>query len=294
MAELGYRQIADELRGKIVAGEYAPDTVLPTLVELMARYQASRETVRRAIGQLETEGLVQAIRRRGTVVRARPDRSKIVRPRGVFRDSLGYLMARDSGDWRELRPSVVEYRPARSLPAGMAELIGAQPDDDVLVRDRLLGDPEQAAQRQAGVSYLPSDITRGTVIEQLRTGPGGLYDRLEEICGELVWDEEISAEAAAPTDVEQLALHPGTPVLRIVRIVRARATDRVVEVCDTRISAELYAVRYRLARHRSAAYPPQPSAANPSDPGTPRSPGIGHTPPSREEAPDIGPNSPQK
>jgi len=294
MPELGYRQIADDLRSKIDAGEYPPGSVLPTLQELVSSYRVGRETARRAIKQLENEGLVDAIRHRGTVVRDRPERSKIVRTRGVYRDALGYLMARDSSDWRELRSSVVEYRPARTLPAGVAELLGVRPDDDVLVRDRLLGDPERPAQRQAAVSYLPRDITQGTAIEQRRTGPGGLYDRLEEICGELVWDEEISAEPATPTDVDQLSLRAGTPVLRIFRVAAALTTGRVVEVCDTRISAELYAVRYRLARHRSAAYPPPLAGANPSDPGTPRSPGIDHTASRPEEAPNTGPNSPQK
>ena len=47
----------------------------------MAAHSAGRETVRRAVIELTAEGLVEPVRRRGTVVRARPARRPITRSR---------------------------------------------------------------------------------------------------------------------------------------------------------------------------------------------------------------------
>jgi len=59
MAEPMYRQIADDLRGKIDSGEIPHGAQLPTEIELMDAYSASRNTVRDAIKLLTTRGMVE-------------------------------------------------------------------------------------------------------------------------------------------------------------------------------------------------------------------------------------------
>jgi DNA-binding GntR family transcriptional regulator len=293
VSQAKYQQIAADLRDAIASGEFPQGSTLPRIADLMSRYSVARQTIREAIGVLETEGLVEAIRRRGTVVRARPDRHRIVRHRAANRDELGYLFSSDSSDWREIRPSVVEYRPA---PEDIARLLELPAGADVLVRDRLLGDLNRSERRQATTSYLPADLARGTALELPRTGPGGIYDRLEQDLGygPLKWAEELSSQAATPADVAELALPPGVPVLRIVRISTA-PSGRVVEVNDTHVSAELYVVRYPISRTRAARWPVSPAQAHPTDPGTPTTSGIDRNHPGREEAPGTGgPTSPQK
>ncbi len=71
MAEPMYRQIADDLRGKIKSGDIAPGAQLPTEIELMEQYEASRNTVRDAIKLLTTRGLVEARAGQGTFVVAK-------------------------------------------------------------------------------------------------------------------------------------------------------------------------------------------------------------------------------
>src|SRR5215467_14623465 len=68
MAEPMYRQIADDLRGKIDSGEIAHGAQLPTEIELMDAYNASRNTVRDAIKLLTTRGLVEPRPGQGTFV----------------------------------------------------------------------------------------------------------------------------------------------------------------------------------------------------------------------------------
>jgi GntR family transcriptional regulator len=52
------RQIAEDLRRRIVAGEFAPGSRLPSEAELCAHYRVSRVTVRTAAKSLESQGLV--------------------------------------------------------------------------------------------------------------------------------------------------------------------------------------------------------------------------------------------
>jgi len=68
MAEAMYRQIADDLRGKIESGEIAPGAQLPTEIGLMDEYKASRNTIRDAIKLLAGRGLVEARAGQGTFV----------------------------------------------------------------------------------------------------------------------------------------------------------------------------------------------------------------------------------
>ncbi|RJL31690.1 GntR family transcriptional regulator [Bailinhaonella thermotolerans] len=63
-----WREIAEDLQQQIERGEWRPGALLPPEVELRARYNASRNTVRDALKWLSTRGLVQSRAGRGTFV----------------------------------------------------------------------------------------------------------------------------------------------------------------------------------------------------------------------------------
>jgi GntR family transcriptional regulator len=65
-----YRQIADDLGRQIESGELPPGNRLPAELELRARYDASRNTVRDAVRWLITRGLVETRPGQGTFVTA--------------------------------------------------------------------------------------------------------------------------------------------------------------------------------------------------------------------------------
>jgi GntR family transcriptional regulator len=71
MAEPMYRQIADDLRHKIEAGDLKRGSQLPTEIDLREQYDASRNTVRDAIKWLTTRGLVETRPGQGTFVTER-------------------------------------------------------------------------------------------------------------------------------------------------------------------------------------------------------------------------------
>src|ERR1700759_5112700 len=63
-----YREIAGQLRQQIEAGGFGSGAQLPTEQDLQAEYSASRNTVREAIKQLTTLGLVETRPGQGTFV----------------------------------------------------------------------------------------------------------------------------------------------------------------------------------------------------------------------------------
>lgn len=68
MVDPMYRQIADDLRHRIEAGQLPPGTQLPTELELREQYDASRNAVRDAVKWLITRGLVETRPGQGTFV----------------------------------------------------------------------------------------------------------------------------------------------------------------------------------------------------------------------------------
>jgi GntR family transcriptional regulator len=77
-----FRQLADLLRDQITSGGLAPGESLPSELRLAQEYGISRTTVRQAIGQLRTEGLVTVDRPRGTFVRVPEPTETITLGRG--------------------------------------------------------------------------------------------------------------------------------------------------------------------------------------------------------------------
>lgn len=63
-----YRQIADDLRRMVEAGDLHEGMRLPTEDQLMESYHASRNTVRGALRELTTRGLVHTLHGKGTFV----------------------------------------------------------------------------------------------------------------------------------------------------------------------------------------------------------------------------------
>src|ERR687889_808968 len=106
-----FRQLADLLRGQIESGELGPGDPLPSELRLAQEYGISRTTVRQAIAQLRTEGLVSVERPRGTFVRIPEEVQLITLGRG---ERAGARMPTDA-ERRSLR--LGEGVPVLVIPA---------------------------------------------------------------------------------------------------------------------------------------------------------------------------------
>lgn len=107
-----YKSISDVLRRRIVAGEFAAGSLLPSEAALTKEFNVSRNTLRRALGDLESEGLIRALPGRGRIVTS-PDepRNDASNPHLQYRRIAA-----------ELREKIErgEFRPGELLPSEAA------------------------------------------------------------------------------------------------------------------------------------------------------------------------------
>ena len=68
-----WQQLAQQLRERIVKGDYPPGSHFPTVRELAAQAGVNPNTMQRAMAQLETDGLVITNRTAGRTVTDRQD-----------------------------------------------------------------------------------------------------------------------------------------------------------------------------------------------------------------------------
>lgn len=64
-----YEEVKNRIRSKISSGEYRKGDQIPSEMELAKRYNVSRITVRRALKELESDGILQIRHGQGTFVR---------------------------------------------------------------------------------------------------------------------------------------------------------------------------------------------------------------------------------
>ncbi|GAA0967534.1 GntR family transcriptional regulator [Actinocorallia libanotica] len=77
MPRVGFHEIAAEVRRKIEIGDLAPGSAVPSESVLAEIYQVSRTTVRRALVQLEDDGLIEAKQGRGRFVTSETGRAPV-------------------------------------------------------------------------------------------------------------------------------------------------------------------------------------------------------------------------
>ena len=67
-----YRVIYEDLRGQIADGTFTPGDLLPSENEICTRYNVARLTARKALGQLEGDGLIIRRQGKGSIVKGMP------------------------------------------------------------------------------------------------------------------------------------------------------------------------------------------------------------------------------
>src|ERR1044071_5301289 len=113
--EIRYRSIADDLRPRVAAGEFAAGRLLPSEAALAAHYAASRITIRKALELLREEGLVDARQGFGWVASVDPLRRPLAR--------LGTIEAQLAASGLRSERRVLEFRFV-TAPARVAQVLG--------------------------------------------------------------------------------------------------------------------------------------------------------------------------
>ncbi|MGW5003265.1 GntR family transcriptional regulator [Streptomyces hydrogenans] len=224
-----YRDIADELRAQIESGELSPGEKLPHTEELVARFGASKQTVRTAVDVLAQEGLVIARRRLGTVVR---DRRTVRIPLNRYRrsaESNGQLGPFESACKAQGLKGVMKTVSVDEVHApDVAVLLGLAEEDALICRRREAHIENQVVQFQD--AWYPLDVARAAGLDQPGKVVGGIYGALAAAgLAAVEADERVAARMPTKEEGAQLGTGLALPVLTIERISRD-ASGRPLEL----------------------------------------------------------------
>lgn len=198
-----YQLIAEELRSRILSGDYTAGRLLPSEASLSDEFSASRVTVRRALEQLREAGLVASRQGLGWYVASDPLRQ----PLGEL-DTLEQQLAA-SGAVATRRVLDFAFVDA---PPRVAEVLG---DERVLeVRRVNLADGAPFARVTV---WCPEAIGARLSRREVEARP--FYELLGvDLSGAV---QTIGAAAASADDAALLGVPEGSPVLVCERITRA-------------------------------------------------------------------------
>ncbi len=201
-----YYQLQLDLRRLIEGGRLRPGDAVPSESELQRRYRVSRITVRRALAELEREGLVEARQGVGTFV-ADPERTNA--------NCLTSFTIAALRRGRTPGTKLLEFRTVRGVqPARDVLRLGADEPMVFLKRLRYLdGDPIYISS-----AFLPERLVPEFTLQSF-PGDGAeqsLYYVLEQRFGIPLGEgeEETAAEVATDEVAEIFGLEPHSPVIR--------------------------------------------------------------------------------
>lgn len=223
-----YHQILLSLTGRIESGEIGVGDRLPSEADLVADFEVSRTTARRALDELRRQGLVRREPGRGTFLAS---------PR--LRSNLAYLhsFSEEIERWGYTPGARLVLRERRAADEEVAARLEIEAGDRVLFVRRL----RLADDRPIFVcdSHLP--IGRFPVLEGADYGSVSLSKLFEERTGlEVEHARQWIGAATANDDVAGLLeIPPGVPVLRVRRVTLVTG-DAPVESVEAYFHPERY------------------------------------------------------
>jgi GntR family transcriptional regulator len=219
----GYRELAGFLRDAIERGDYPPGTTLPKQEEIADQHGVNINTVRKAVSVLEAEGLVDAVRRRGTVVRPRPAMKRLGVERyakSKWKFGLVAFAADREASGRAWKPTD-QTNKVRTVTADAetAEALGLEPGTTVYERARLVKDGDTPTHTLT--SYYNPVHVEGTPIVDPTPGPatpgGGFAVLTMQGLEPDHMTESFHSRMPTPDEIEQLNLPAGEPVMILKR-----------------------------------------------------------------------------
>lgn len=149
-----YQKILDELREKIRSGHFLPGQALPTELELAEQYKVSRITSKRAMEELEREGLI--LRKRGVGSIVTPPAERMDQAVGLmiamvfpFKSAEGWVLeyVRGASDYLETRRSFLSIRCSgeRMVHEVLGQVVREQVDGIIYYPDSTIENEELLA-----------------------------------------------------------------------------------------------------------------------------------------------------
>ncbi|MCQ9133057.1 GntR family transcriptional regulator [Streptomyces hilarionis] len=244
-----YQQVAAAIREAILSGEFAPESLLPSEAQLMARYAVSRPTVRNAIAALRAEGLIAVQHGKGSFVRS-DGQPALTLERRISRTSDGKFVMPNGDVWQETEEASA-YRTHTTKATG--RLLQLAKEEALFGCDRLLFDPSSGT-RAMHRTLIPFAVaeTVPMLAEEPCKRPAAFYRQLTDDGHKLTWSETVRARMPLPDERTTLQLPDATPILHLARVTHD-TDDRPLILEELRIGADRAELAYRLTADKQPA-----------------------------------------
>lgn len=232
-----YHQLARILRKKIEAGDWPPQSAIPSERQLEQQYRISRPTIRQAIELLIREGYLYREHGRGT----------FVMPQKLQKGLLELTSFSEDLIRRGIKPGQVVLNLRREVPPeNIARKLDMPADGRVLRIERIrLGDGIPIGLQ---TSYLALDADQDISSEEMEQA-GSLYKILQEKFGIIPWaaDETLEVTLATPEEARLLQIGEGCPLLLNERVLWSQ-DRKAVEYVKILYRGDRYRYTMRLTR----------------------------------------------
>ncbi|WP_150245455.1 GntR family transcriptional regulator [Nocardiopsis quinghaiensis] len=238
-AESRYRQIARTLRREVQEGALPRGGQLPSEKQLEERFEASRNTIRLALGMLRNQGLIVSRPGRGHFVQdVVPETFHANRSRG------GSGGLNESG----MAGQVLEELQILSATPDIASRLRVPEGDMTVVRRMYRFSGEVSA--SVSSAYYPMGLVEGTPLmlpEDVESALAVLAEHGQRQAG---FVDELEARMPSPQEVGQLELPPGVPVLAVHRTDLSE--ERPIRLVHTVYAG--HSIRYQYEHGNMNAY----------------------------------------
>jgi GntR family transcriptional regulator len=240
LGEAKAKQVYLVLRDRILSGAIAFGAKLPTEHELADYHGVSRVTVRRALGELARERLIERRRSAGTRVIYRPS------PAPITADISGVLAnLADMGRRTAVKLLSFDYVPAKGA---VAEALGTAPDQ--LLQRSVRVRSVDGLPFSYLTTHVPESVSVTFTRQELAARP--LLELLERAGVKVEHARQrISAGLATPDVAETLGVRTGSPLIELVRVVYDQS-GRGVEHLHALYRPDRYAFEIDLVRSGAA------------------------------------------
>lgn len=233
-----YRQLASDLRSEIDTGVYAPGEKMPTEVDLQARYNVSRHTVREALQQLLSDGLIYRVQGSGTYVSGRQG------SQGRYLRSIGSL--EEIIVWPDTKIEVIEPFHIEVDPSVASRLeLGYIEVSKAILRRSYDGVPFVLTRH-----YVSPDLGQKLAAAGIPSrGEGTVIGEAESLLPRRIAGarQDITAMNAPADEAEMIGCEQGDAILLIERLYYDTA-GTFVEFTASHFNPRRYSYRMELRR----------------------------------------------
>ena len=203
-----YSTLARLLASEIATGRYRVGDKIPTEAELQERFAVSRHTIREALRELKTQGLVTARAGIGTVVRSKEAGGRFMMGVGTLRELIQFVEA--------TRMRVVGQREVIA-DAALALKLGAKPGQQWIELSVLRFLPDERTPVGTMSIYLRPE--HADVIGRIDRSRQPVFSLLERHHGVRIAEvrQQIVAQSVGKATARALDARVGSPALEITR-----------------------------------------------------------------------------